>query len=107
MGDFLQVGKMAVEKGRSNGEEVGVTRVVNLDNTPGVLTSADLAAANLDNVLGSNNGEGHETSELGVLLNGVLIILLNVIGEVVNRNAVVLNILHDQLLGLGELGGRK
>lgn len=96
---------MAVQQGRANGQKVGVTRVVNLDNTPWVLASADFAATDLDNVLGADNSERHQTTELGVLLDGVLVILLNVVGEVVDGDAVVLNVLHDQLLRLGKLGG--
>ncbi|KAI6760799.1 hypothetical protein HG530_009659 [Fusarium avenaceum] len=98
VGDFLQISQVAVEQRRSNSEKIGVTRVVDLDDTPGVVTSADLAATNLDNILRSNNGERHETTELGVLLDGIFVVLLDVVGEVVDRDAVVLDILHDQLL---------
>lgn len=96
---------MAVQQGRANGQEVRVARVVDLHDTPGVLAGAHLAASDLDNVLGANNGEGHQATKLGVLLNRVLVILLDVVGEVVYGDAVVLDVLHDQLLGLGELGG--
>lgn len=107
MGDFLEVSKMAVEEGGSNGQEIRVTRVVNLDHSPGVLTRADLASTDLDNFLGSDNGEGHQPSELGVLLNRILVILFNVVREVVNRDTVVFDILHDKLLGLCKLGRSK
>lgn len=105
VGDFLEISKMAVEERRSDSEEVRVAGVVNLDNTPGVLTSANLSTTNLNNLLGTNNCEWHKSSELGVLLNGVLVILLDVVREVVNGNAVVLNILHNELLRLSELTG--
>lgn len=105
MGDFLQIRKMAVEKGRPNGEEIGVARVVDLDDTPWVLPSAYLAAANLDNLLRADDGEGHQASELGVLLNCVLIVLLDVVGEVVDGDTVVLDVLHDKLLGFCQLSG--
>lgn len=105
VGDLLQVGKMAVQKRGANGQEVGVARVVDFDDTPGVLTGANLAAANLDDILRADNGEGHETPQLGVLLNGVLIVLLDVVGEVVDGDPVVLDVLHHQLLGLGQLVG--
>jgi hypothetical protein len=107
VGDFLQISEMAVEKGGSNGEEVGVAGVINLNDTPGILAGADLATTNLDNILGANNGEWHETSQLGILLNSVLVILLDIVREVVDGNSVVLNVLHDQLLGLGQLSGSK
>lgn len=103
--DLLEIGQVAVKKGATNSKEIRVTRVLDLDNTPWVLTGADLAVLDLDKVLGANNGERHQTTEFGVLLDSILIILLDIVGEVVNRNAVVLNILHDQLLRLGQFGG--
>ena len=84
-----------------------MARVVNLNNTPGVLTSANLATANLNDVLRADNSKRHEAAQLGVLLDGVLVILINVIREVVDGDSVVLNIFHDQLLRLGQLGRSK
>lgn len=95
---------MTVEQGGPNGQEVRVARVVDLDNSPWVLTSANLATANLDSLLRTYNSERHQTPKLGVLFHSILVVLLNIIREVVNGDAVVLNVLHDQLLGLGELG---
>jgi hypothetical protein len=103
VGDLLQISKMAVQQRRADGKEVGMAGVIDLDDTPGVLASADLAAADLDDVLGADDREGHQSPELCVLLDGVLVIFLNVVGEVVDGDPVVLDILHDQLLGLGEL----
>lgn len=105
MGDLLQVGQMTVEQGGANGQEVRVARVVDLDNSPRVLASANLATANLDSLLRTYNSEWHQTPKLGVLFHSILVVLLNIIREVVNGDAVVLDVLHDQLLGLGELGG--
>lgn len=96
---------MAVQQGGSNGEEVGVARVINLHNAPWVLSGADLATTDLNSVLGTNYGEGHQTPELGILLDRILVVLFDIIREVVDGDAVVLDILHDQLLRLGELGG--
>lgn len=98
MGDFLQVGKMAVQQGGSNGEEVRVARVVNLHNTPWILTGPNCAATDLNSILRSDDSEWHKTSKLGVLLNRVLVVLFDIIREVVDRDAVVLDVLHDQLL---------
>jgi hypothetical protein len=98
---------MAVEEGGSDGQEVGMARVVDLNDTPGILTSSNLAATDLDVVLGSDNSEGHETSQFGILLHSILVVLLNIVREVVDWNPVVLNVLHDQLLGLGQLSGRQ
>lgn len=103
MSDLLQVGKMAVQQSRSNGEEVGVARVVDLHNAPWVLTGADLATTNLDRILGSDNSEWHETPKLSVLLDSVFVVLFDIVREVVDGNAVVLDVLHHQLLRLGEL----
>jgi len=104
VGDFLKVGEMAVKKRRPNGQEVGVAWVIDLHNTPWVLTCADLAAVDLNDILRADYGKRHKPSELSVLFDGILIVLLDVIWEVVNWNAVVFNVLHHQLLGLGELG---
>lgn len=105
MGDFLQVGKMAVQQRGSNGEEVRVARVVNLHNTPWVLASPNCAATDLNSILRTDDSEWHEASKLGVLLDRVLVILFNIVGEVVDRNTIVLDVLHDQLLRLGQLTG--
>ena len=39
MGDFFEIGKMAVQKGGTDGEEVAVARVVDFDCAPWVLAS--------------------------------------------------------------------
>lgn len=105
MGDLLQVGKMAVQQCGSDGEEVRVARVVNLHNTPWVLTGPNRAATDLNSILRTDNSEWHEASKLGILLDGVLIVLFDVVGEVVHRDTVVLDVLHDQLLRFGQLTG--
>lgn len=86
---------MAVQQGGPNGEEVGMARVVNLHNAPWVLAGAHLATTNLNSVLGTNNGEGHQTPELSVFLDRVLVVLFNIVREVVDGDAVVLDILHN------------
>lgn len=96
---------MAVEEGGPDGEEVGVAGIVDLNDAPGVLPRADPATANLDDVLRTDNGERHKTPQFSILLNSVLIILFNVVGEVVHGDPVMLDVLHDKLLGLGQLGG--
>ena len=101
--DFLQIGQVAVEQSTANGQKIGVAGVVHLNDTPWVLTGSYAAAVNLNNVLGSYYGKGHEATKLGVLLDCVLVVLLDVVGEVVDGDAVVLDILHDKLLRLGEL----
>lgn len=105
VGNFLEVCQVTVEESGSNSEEVRVARVVNLDYTPWVLASANLAATNLNNILRADNGEGHEPSELSVLLDGVFVVFLDIVGEVVDRDTVVLDILHNQFFRLGQFGG--
>lgn len=105
MGDLLQVGKMAVQQCGSNGEEVRVARVVNLHNTPWVLAGPNCAATDLNSILRPDNSEWHEASKLGVLLDRVLVVLFDIVGEVVDRDTVVLDVLHDQLLRFGKLTG--
>lgn len=98
---------MAVQQGGSNGEEVRVARVVNLNNTPWVLTGPNCAATDLNNILRSDDSERHKTSKLSVLLDRVLVVLFDIVREVVDRDTVVLDVLHDQLLRLGQLAGGK
>jgi hypothetical protein len=94
---------MRVEKCASNGQEVGVPGILNFNDTPWILPGADTSIVDLKNVFRANYGEGHQASELSVLLNGVFIILFDVVREVVDWYSVVLDIFHDQLLGLGKL----
>ena len=78
-----------------------MARVVDFDETPWVLAGSYVAAVDFDDVLGSYYGKGHESTQLGILLDCVFIVLLNVVREVVNGNAVVLDVLHDKLLRFG------
>ena len=82
-----------------------MARVVDLDDTPWVLTGSYAATVDLNDILGSYYGKGHESTELCVLFDCVLVILFNVVREVVDGDAVVLDILHNKLLRLGQLGG--
>lgn len=105
MGDLLQVGKMAVQQRGSNGEEVRVARVVDLHNTPWVLAGPNCAATDLNSILRPDDSKWHEAAKLGVLLDSVLVVLFDIVREVVDRDTVVLDVLHDQLLRLGQLTG--
>lgn len=82
-----------------------MARVIDLHNAPRVLTGADLATTDLNRLLGSDNSEWHEPPKLGVLLDRILVVLLDIVWEVVNGNTVVLDVLHNQLLRLGKLTG--
>lgn len=103
MGDLLQIGQMAVQQSAADSQEIGVPWVIDLNHSPWILAGSDFASTDLNGLLGSDNREWHESAQLGVLLNGVLIILLDIIWEVVDWNAVVLDILHDELLRFCEL----
>jgi hypothetical protein len=81
-----------------------VAGVIHLNDTPWVLAGSYAAAVDLNDILGSYYSKGHEATEFGVFFNCVLVILLNIIREVVDGNAVVLDILHDELLRLGQFG---
>lgn len=104
VGDLLQVSQVAVEQGAADGQKVRVPGVLDLDDTPRVLPGAHFPVVDLHEVFRAHNGKGHQSAQLGVFLHRVLIILLNVVGEVVDGDAVVLDVLHDQLLRLGQFG---
>lgn len=98
MSNLLQIRQVAVKKSATDSKEIRVSRVLDLDYTPWVLSGANLAVINLNEILRTDDGERHQATELSIFFNGVLIILLNIIGEVIDGDAVVLNIFHDQLL---------
>lgn len=103
MGDFLEICQMAVQKSAPNGQEIRVPRVLNLDDTPRVLPRADLLTTRLNKVLGANDGKRQQSPQFSVLFDGVLVVLFDVVREVVDGNAVVFNVFHDEFLELGEL----
>lgn len=91
----LKLGEMRVEQRAAEAAEVAVLGVVDLNDAPRVDARADELAVNLDLVLGADDGEGHESAEFGVVGDGVLVVLLDVVREVVDGDVVVLNVLHD------------
>ena len=104
MRNLLQVGKMTVQERTPDGQEIRMSRIINLNDTPWVLSGTDTAAADLDNIFSADNGKGHQTAKFGVFFHGVLVVFLDVVGEVIDGNAVVFDVFHDELFGLGELG---
>ena len=102
--DLLQVGEMTVQQSTTNGQEIRVSRVLNLDHTPRVLPCAYFSVLNLHEVFRSDDSERHQPTQFGILFHSILIILLDVVGEVVHGDTVVLNVLHNQLLGFGQFG---
>ena len=107
MGDFFQIGQMAVKQCGTNSQEVGMTGVIDLDNTPGILPSTDFATTDLNYLFRAHNSEWHKSSELGILLNGILVVLLDIIREVVNGNTIVFDIFHNKLLRFSKFVGCK
>ncbi len=57
--------------------------MVEVENDVSSLPSAHSPSINLNNVFRANNGERHETAELGVLLDCVFVIFFNIVGKVV------------------------
>lgn len=104
MRDLLQIGEMAMQQGTPNSQEIRVSRVVNLHHAPRILPRAHTATSDLHDLVGADDGKGHQATEFGVLLDGVLVILFDVVGEVVDGDTVVLDVFHDEFLGFGEFG---
>lgn len=94
--------------------EVRVLRIVNLNDAPWVYSGTDGLSVYLNLLFRADNGERHHTLEnpgcqllvstalrdrtypqFAVVLNRFLIILLDVVGEVVDGNIVVVDILHN------------
>lgn len=94
-----------MQKCTADGQEVRVTGVVYLNNAPGVLSGSNTTSTELKHILRADNRKWHQASELGILFDSVFVIFFNVVGEIVDRDAVVLNIFHDQFLGLGQFCG--
>lgn len=70
--------------------EVAVVFVLNLGNTPRVLTTLhDPAITGLDVFLGSNDGEGHRSHQTACMLSRSFVVFLN--GRLVNLDALGLN----------------
>lgn len=82
-----------------------MTGVFDFDDTPWVLPGSYLLTADFQDFFGANDGEGHQTTQLCVLFNGVLVVFLNIVREVVDRDTVMFNILHNQFFGLCKLCG--
>lgn len=93
----LEVTQVRALNRAAEASEVGVIRVVHLSNTPGVdaRTNRGLVRVNGHFLLRADDGEGEQGAKLHVLLDGILVIFLDIVGEVVNGNVVVVDILHD------------
>lgn len=79
--------------------------VVNLDDTPWVAADADQLATDFNLLIGTDDAEGKHGAELGVVLDGLFVVFLDIVRKVVDRNVVVFNVLHDALLEGSQLGG--
>ena len=59
-GCFDQVLKVCARKEVSEIDKFAVVLILNVDNSPSILTAADLLASNNDRLLGSNDCEGDD-----------------------------------------------
>jgi hypothetical protein len=86
---------MGSDKHLSKLDKVTVLLIVHLDDTPRVLTTADLApVGRLDLLSGTNNSEGDLGHDLVVLSDGLLVIKL-ISRALENLDAMVLNVRQD------------
>ena len=90
--------------------------IIDLDDTPWIDSGTDKLSVNLDFLFRPNDGEREKGlngvkiaklasvilkdqkvayAKLAVVLNRFFVVFLNVIGEVIHRDIVMLNILHD------------
>jgi hypothetical protein len=86
---------MRAENGSTQASEVRVMRVINFNHAPRIDTSSDGLSVNLDFLFGPNNGERKKRAQLHIVLDGIFIIFLDVVGEVVDGDVIVFNVLHD------------
>lgn len=114
--DLLQIRQVGVQQSRPEPSEIRMLGVVDLDYSPWVTATSDLLTVGIDDLFRADDGEWEEGlrykwsahchsrpgqlrkasyPKFTVVLNRVLIILLNVVGEVVDGNLVVFDILHD------------
>lgn len=115
MGDLPEVILVCVEEGISEGDEVTVLGVINVNLAPGILPSSDCVIAYSNGFVGADDCKGHQGSE-GLALLGdativavkwhtiiVAIVVTDIVREVVNTNTVSCDILHYRLLVPGKL----
>jgi hypothetical protein len=76
-----------------------------LNDPPRVSSDPHRLPVNLDLLFRSYDCEGQQGSQLLVLGNGFVVVLLGIIGEVVDGDLVMVDVLHDPLLELDEFRG--
>ena len=72
-------------------------RVINLDDTPRIPPASNWGSANHDLLLGPDDSEWQKSPQFRIFPNSLLVVLLDIIGEIVDRDLVMVNILHDLL----------
>lgn len=103
----------SLQQSASQPAEVRVFRVIDLGNTPGVYPGTNGLPVTFNLLLATHNGKRKKRlrksvlkrkscpdedvtyAEFTIVLDGFLVILLNIIREVVDRNVKVLDVLHD------------
>jgi hypothetical protein len=112
--DLCHYGRDLLEQSASQPAEIRVFWVVDLSNTPRVYPGTNWLSINFNLFLRPNDGEGKKSlygilcqilqachngdatyAEFAVVLDSLFVILLHVVGEVVDWNVVVLDVLHD------------
>lgn len=115
--NLLQIGQVGHQQGLPQPGEIAMLRVLDLDDAPRVSTTADGFAVDREFLLRADDGEREQGlprrgeispgpgrarkdetfthSQLRVVLDGILVVLFHVVREIVDGNAIVLNVLHD------------
>lgn len=93
---------MRVQQRTSKASKVRVSRVVHFDDSPWVRSCSNGLPIHDNLFLGANDGKRHQTPQFAVVCNRLLVVLFNVVGKVVDGDAVILNVLHN--LGGGGIG---
>jgi len=84
-------------------DEVAVLRVLHVDHTPRILATPHLLAGHLQNGIAADHGERDGGLQLAILLLEVVVLVGIALGELVQLDVVVLQVLQDALLQLAHL----
>ena len=107
MGNVLQVLHVGLDEEAAEEGKVGVFRVVHLHEAPGILTAADLLALDLHSVGATHDGEGNTGLQEIVLRLEFIVLVRVAVGELIDLDVVVLDLLVDPLLDPLELGKKE
>eukprot|EP01137_Pigoraptor_chileana_P014892 Opistho-2@5115 len=94
-----QIFHVRPQKHLAEAHKIAVVLIFNLNNAPRVLSHAHTLSSHLDLLPGSNDGKGNKRIQLCVEIRNLIIVLW----KAVDRNVIVLNLLQDALLVVGEI----